>query len=161
MAAHAAAVVRDDVPALVAAADAFEAAGMMLHAAEAMATATQLAADAGRRASAGDLRARASTLAARCGAALTPLLEPVSDRDALGSLTRKEQEVALMAARGMTKRAIAEALSVSVRTVGNHINHLYAKLGVSSRTELSAVLHVHPEAQPQVTMQTRRTFRRG
>ena len=96
----------------------------------------------GRRATAGELRARASVLADHCGTALTPLLEPISDREALGILTRKEQEVALMAARGMTKREIAAALSVSIRTVGNHINHAYGKLGVSSRDELRAVLRV-------------------
>ena len=81
-------------------------------------------------------------LVALCGPALTPLLESVSGRDALATLTRKEQEVALMAARGMTKRAIADSLSVSLRTVGNHINHLYAKLGVSTRDELRAVLRI-------------------
>ena len=83
-----------------------------------------------------------SSFAARCGPAMTPMLESISDRDALATLTRKEQEVALMAARGMTKREIADSLCVSVRTVGNHINHLYAKLGVMSRDELRVVLHI-------------------
>jgi DNA-binding CsgD family transcriptional regulator len=142
MAAHANAVTHRDHLELAAAADAFDSAGMMLHAAEAMADAARLAGQAGLRSAASGLRVRAAALAARCGPALTPLLESVSGRDALAVLTRKEQEVALMAARGMTKRAIAESLSVSPRTVGNHINHLYAKLGVSTRNELRSVCHM-------------------
>ena len=143
MAEHADALQRRDRHAVEKAARAFEHAGMILHAAEAMAGASVLAVEAGLRASASDLRVQASSLAARCGPALTPLLEPISDRDALGSLTRKEQEVALMAARGMTKREIADSLCVSVRTVGNHINHLYGKLGVATRDELRAMLDMH------------------
>jgi DNA-binding CsgD family transcriptional regulator len=86
---------------------------------------------------------------------MTPMLESISDRDALGTLTRKEQEVALMAARGMTKREIADSLCVSVRTVGNHINHLYAKLGVMTRDELRAVLRVPAEVGAEVPAPTR------
>jgi DNA-binding CsgD family transcriptional regulator/tetratricopeptide (TPR) repeat protein len=142
MAHHVDALVQRDHKAMQAAAYEFERTGMLLHAAEAMAGASVLAAEEGLRASAGDLRVQASALAARCGTALTPLLEPISDRGALSSLTRKEQEVALMAARGMTKREIADSLCVSVRTVGNHINHVYGKLGVATRAELRAVLGV-------------------
>ena len=81
-------------------------------------------------------------LAAACGPALTPMLETVAGTRALGSLTRREQEVALLAARGMSKREIAETLFLSARTVGNHINHLYAKLGISSREELRIALDI-------------------
>jgi DNA-binding CsgD family transcriptional regulator len=146
MALHARALAHGDRAELERAALGFEDAGMMLHAAEAMTGAAQLALDAGSRAAASDLRVQAATLAACCGPALTPMLEPISDRDALAALTRKEQEVALMAARGMTKREIADSLCVSVRTVGNHINHLYAKLCVTTRDELRAVLHVEADA---------------
>jgi len=142
MAAHANAAVHRSHNEMATVADAFEGVGMMLHAAEAMAAASRLAEEAGLRSAASGFRARAATLAGSCGPAITPLLEPISGRDALGALTRKEQEVALMAARGMTKRAIADSLSVSVRTVGNHINHLYAKLGVTSREELRAELRL-------------------
>jgi DNA-binding CsgD family transcriptional regulator len=41
-----------------------------------------------------------------------------------------------MAGRGLSKREIAESLALSTRTVGNHINHIYSKLGISSRDEL-------------------------
>jgi DNA-binding CsgD family transcriptional regulator len=33
-------------------------------------------------------------------------------------------------------------LFLSVRTIGNHINHLYAKLGIGSREELRLALHL-------------------
>jgi len=63
-------------------------------------------------------------------------------RPALASLTRREQEVALLAAQGMSKREIADTLFLSVRTIGNHINHVYTKLGIGSREELRLALHV-------------------
>ncbi len=65
-------------------------------------------------------------------------------KSALGSLTRREQEIALMAARGLSKREIAETLFLSPRTIGNHINHVYGKLGISSREELRAAVGVGP-----------------
>ena len=36
-------------------------------------------------------------------------------------------------ARGRTNREIARALTTSPKTAGNHVEHIYAKLGVSSR----------------------------
>ena len=83
---------------------------------------------------------RAATWLEECGPALTPLIETIAGRAALAALTRREQEVALMAARGTSKRAMSEQLGVSIRTVGNHINHVYGKLGISTREELAALL---------------------
>jgi two-component system, NarL family, response regulator LiaR len=54
-------------------------------------------------------------------------------------LTPREREVLELAAHGLRNRAIADQLVVSVRTVEGHFNGIFAKLGVSSRTE--AVLH--------------------
>src|SRR5439155_6302344 len=70
------------------------------------------------------------------------VLEVAGHRPALASLTRREQEVALLAAQGMSKREIADTLFLSVRTIGNHINHVYTKLGIGSREELRLALHV-------------------
>lgn len=56
------------------------------------------------------------------------------------ALTRREAEVAALAARGLTDRAIAEALVVSVRTVESHLASAYRKLGINSRTELAQML---------------------
>lgn len=55
-------------------------------------------------------------------------------------LTPREREVLRLLTRGMTNKAIARALGVSPRTVNFHLDNLYAKLGVASRTE--AVLAV-------------------
>jgi ATP/maltotriose-dependent transcriptional regulator MalT len=52
------------------------------------------------------------------------------------SLTRREREVARLAARGMSARAIAETLFVGERTVETHLSSTYAKLGVESKVDL-------------------------
>ena len=57
-----------------------------------------------------------------------------------GALTKREQEVATLAARGLTSRDIAETLVVSTRTVENHLQRAYEKLGVRSRVELADAL---------------------
>jgi DNA-binding NarL/FixJ family response regulator len=55
-------------------------------------------------------------------------------------LTKRELEVATLAARGLSSREIAETLVVSTRTVENHLQRAYEKLGVSGRTELAGAL---------------------
>ncbi len=50
------------------------------------------------------------------------------------ALTRRELEVLQLLAEGRTDREIAHALSISPRTVGGHVTHLLAKLGVDTRT---------------------------
>ncbi len=139
---HAHALADDDFDGLLIAADAFEAVGWLLHAAECAAGASRLAAARGLRARQRDAATRAAGLASGCGPALTPMLETIAGKSALGTLTRREQEIALMAARGMSKREIADTLFLSLRTVGNHINHVYGKLGISSREELRAAIGV-------------------
>jgi DNA-binding NarL/FixJ family response regulator len=48
-------------------------------------------------------------------------------------LTAREVEVLVLVARGLTKKQIAQRLNVSAKTVNAHVEHLYTKLGVSSR----------------------------
>lgn len=55
-------------------------------------------------------------------------------------LTNREREVSLLAAAGLPSRAIADRLSLSVRTVNNHLVRAYSKLGVSRRDELAKAL---------------------
>jgi two-component system, NarL family, response regulator LiaR len=50
-------------------------------------------------------------------------------------LSEREIEVLKLAAKGSSNRDIAEALCISVRTVQGHINSIFHKLGVGSRTE--------------------------
>jgi DNA-binding CsgD family transcriptional regulator len=52
-------------------------------------------------------------------------------------LTPAERRVAALAADGRTNREVAAALFVTERTVASHLSHVYAKLGVRSRTELA------------------------
>jgi DNA-binding NarL/FixJ family response regulator len=51
-------------------------------------------------------------------------------------LTVREQEVVRLVARGMSNKAIAHQLTISPRTVEGHLNHVFEKLGTTSRTEL-------------------------
>jgi DNA-binding CsgD family transcriptional regulator len=52
-------------------------------------------------------------------------------------LTAAERRVAALVAEGRTNREVAAALFVTERTVSSHLSHVYAKLGVRSRTELA------------------------
>ena len=54
------------------------------------------------------------------------------------TLTRREAEVAALAARGLTNRDIATQLFLSVRTVEVHVDHILTKLGFRTRTQLAA-----------------------
>ncbi|MFF4229459.1 LuxR C-terminal-related transcriptional regulator [Streptomyces sp. NPDC001820] len=80
---------------------------------------------------------RASNLAAQCEGARTPGLVRV---DSAIPLTRRELDVALLASRGMASREIAERLVLSPRTVNNHLQRAYTKLGVTSRAELAEAM---------------------
>ncbi len=48
-------------------------------------------------------------------------------------LTDREVEVLRLIARGRSNREVAARLFISVKTVGRHVENLYAKIGVSSR----------------------------
>ena len=50
-----------------------------------------------------------------------------------GGLTGREAEVLRLAARGLTTKAIADVLFISPKTAGHHIQHVYTKIGVSTR----------------------------
>jgi DNA-binding CsgD family transcriptional regulator len=148
---HARARAENDLDALLDASGAFESAGWMLHAAECAAGASSIAAAQGLRIRQRDAAVRSAALAKACGPALTPMLESIAGKQALGTLTRREQEIALLAARGMSKREIAETLFRSARTVGNHINHVYGKLGIGSRDELRIALEIGAADAPADT----------
>jgi DNA-binding CsgD family transcriptional regulator len=136
-AAHAAALVQGSAPDLDRVAGDFEALGAWLHAAEASTAAAVIyrAEGLSRRASAS--ATQAEQLTALCGEVGTPGLAARLEPD---RLTRREREVAGLAAAGASNKEIAARLYVSARTVENHLQSSYAKLGVTSRDELAEAL---------------------
>ena len=55
----------------------------------------------------------------------------------LDSLTETERRVARLVREGLTNAEIAERLFISRRTVDTHLSHIFVKLGISSRRELT------------------------
>lgn len=55
--------------------------------------------------------------------------------DVLDELTERELDVLRLAAKGMSNRQIATELTISSRTVQTHLNNIFNKMGVGSRTE--------------------------
>jgi DNA-binding CsgD family transcriptional regulator len=139
LASSAVALAAEDGAALDRVGAAFEDLGALLLAAEAKVAAAQAHRAAGRDASANASQERAAALAAACQGARTPGLGPAT---AVSVLTPREREVALLAAAHTSSREIAARLHLSVRTVDNHLGRVYAKLGISSRAQLAAVLQV-------------------
>ena len=80
---------------------------------------------------------RSHEMAERCeGAEIRSGTRP----DQVEPLSRRQREVALLAAQGASNAEIARALSLSVRTVESHLYAAFAKLGLTARDELSSVL---------------------
>ena len=65
------------------------------------------------------------------------LPSPRTGRRADQPLSRREMEVSRLVADGLTNAEIAERLVLSVRTVESHLDHVYARLGISSRAALA------------------------
>jgi DNA-binding NarL/FixJ family response regulator len=59
------------------------------------------------------------------------------------SLSPREHEVLTLLAAGRSNREIAEKLVLSPHTVARHVEHIYAKLGVSNRTAATAYAYEH------------------
>jgi len=141
---HAAAGRARDGAELTAAAGAFESLGAMLLAAEAAGGAAGAFGRAGDRRAATALQRRSTALAAACEGATTPALLHLTTVHAAAPLSGREREVVLLAATGLASRDIAERLYLSVRTVNNHLQHAYAKLGVTGRAGLAQALGSTP-----------------
>ncbi|MFJ2608233.1 LuxR C-terminal-related transcriptional regulator [Streptomyces sp. NPDC087425] len=126
---HADALVRADGPALDRVAAELEEHGYLLFAAEAYAQAVPAHRDPSASRTA---RTRAVALAARCQGARTPALSGL----VLGELTARQRQIVTLAAAGLSNRQIAEQLTLSIRTVGNHLYSAYTRLGASDRGDL-------------------------
>jgi DNA-binding CsgD family transcriptional regulator len=60
--------------------------------------------------------------------------------DAWDQLTAQELQIARMAAEGLSNREIGQRLYISHRTVGAHLHQIFPKLGITSRSQLHAVI---------------------
>ncbi|MDN3359438.1 helix-turn-helix transcriptional regulator [Actinomadura sp. DC4] len=125
----------------------------------ALVRAAEVAAEAGDRASARTRLSRAASHADRLSA--RPLRaridrlarlarvslasgggEPAEDGEGFG-LTPREREVLDLIAEGRTNRQIAEELFISVKTAGNHVSSILAKLGVTGRLQAATTAQRH------------------
>ena len=64
-------------------------------------------------------------------------------REGPAGLTPREVEVLGLLARGLSNKQIARRLVISPKTVGNHIEHIYSKIGASSRARASLFAMQH------------------
>ncbi|WP_420876589.1 response regulator transcription factor, partial [Streptomyces griseoruber] len=130
---HAQALADADGPALDRVAEDLAERGFLLFAAEAHAQSVRVHRDptAARTA-----RTRAVALARRCPGARTPALSG----PALGELTARQRQIVTLAAAGLSNRQIAERLTLSVRTVGNHLYGAYTRLGAGDRAALPCLM---------------------
>jgi DNA-binding NarL/FixJ family response regulator len=125
----------------------FEECGALMWAAAAAAKAAAAHERMGNRQAAAVSRSRAVSLGRVCGLADTPGV----DVQAPPTLTSREEQVARLAALGLTNQGIADKLVVSVRTIETHLAHVYAKLGITGRATLSAALNSVAEARRTAT----------
>ncbi len=125
-----------DVGRLVEAGDRFAEMGMPAEAADSGAQAAKVAGrsdpSAGWR-----LANRAGAISASAGGLDSPALRAVAvDLP----LTRRQREIATLAAQGLSNRAIADRMGIGVRTVESHLEAAYRRLGVTNRAGLSDLL---------------------
>jgi HD-GYP domain-containing protein (c-di-GMP phosphodiesterase class II) len=64
-------------------------------------------------------------------------------REGPAGLTAREVEVLRLLAQGLSNKEIAQRLVISPKTAGNHIEHIYAKIGASSRATASLFAMQH------------------
>jgi DNA-binding CsgD family transcriptional regulator len=66
-----------------------------------------------------------------------------AERPLADGLTARETEVLTLVAQGKTNRAIAAELCISEKTVASHLNHIFTKLGLASRSAATAYAYQH------------------
>ena len=115
----------------------FEGCGALLYAAEAAEAAALAHAAVGRIRSARASGQRSTVLRGHCEGAVSPWLAGAASAI---PLTRRERQVAALAAAGSMDAQIATRLGISARTVQTHLAHVYSKLGVPRRGDLPGLL---------------------
>jgi len=103
----------------------------------------------GDREEAAALATAAATLAERLG--MRPVQRQARDLAASltghrpGGLTRREREIAVLVAQGLSNRHIAAASHITERTVESHVQHILDKLGFTNRTQIAAWVAANAE----------------
>jgi len=128
---HTRALLADNITELKSVVEDFAVLRMHLYAAE-------VAAQAYRLKPSDAIAFRLAELLTLCEGVDTPALQL-----GMTQLTEREQEIAELAANGMSSRQIAEQLVVSLRTPDNHLFKVYSKLGIAGRAELPARLRLY------------------
>ncbi|MEQ1699623.1 MAG: LuxR C-terminal-related transcriptional regulator [Ilumatobacteraceae bacterium] len=116
--------------------------GAWVAAAEAAAELARLLHRAGRPRDAQGATNRSAQYRHDLVAVTTPLLVDLSGGD---ELSPRERQIAVLAAAGHPSKLIARDLGLSVRTVSNHLQNAYLKLGISGRDDLATALAAQPE----------------
>jgi DNA-binding CsgD family transcriptional regulator len=98
-----------------------------------------------------------TTLLAACGEHIgaVPAPRPVG---LLEPLTVRESDVLRLLVAGLSNAAIARELVVTIGTVKSHVNHIYGKLGVTSRTQAIARTHALHIGKPERPSHTNLRF---
>jgi DNA-binding CsgD family transcriptional regulator len=122
---------------LAAVSEQFEQIGDLIAAVDAAAHAAIMYRRRDLRGSALKCSTRADALAEQCGGASTPALRQASERL---PLTDREREIVMLLGQGLSGRAVAQRLTLSLRTVEGHIYRAMAKTGTTSRDELAALV---------------------
>lgn len=71
---------------------------------------------------------------------ITQIKPKNSGNDTLKILTERENEIALHISNGATNKEIASKLSITERTVKNHLSHIFEKLGITDRLSLALLV---------------------
>ena len=132
-----AALSEGDAAELAAVSEEFERMGDLVAAVDAAAQAALTYRSKGLRGSALGCATRADALAELCGGARTPARRQASEPV---PFTDREREIVTLIGEGLSNRAVAERLTLSVRTVESHIYRAMAKTGTTSRDELAALI---------------------
>ena len=59
----------------------------------------------------------------------------------LDAFSKREQEVLLLIAKGMTNKEIADSLQITESTVKSYVHHILVKSGLQNRKQLIVIMH--------------------
>jgi DNA-binding NarL/FixJ family response regulator len=136
---HVTALADGDGPGLITAVDELEAIGARRYASEAAAHASSTFAREGRQDSARRAAVRSRSLFAEEQDGFRPVIDGVDGPST--ELTRRERQLAELAASGLSNAEIADRLVLSVRTVESHLFKAMQKLGVGDRRAIASLIH--------------------